>query len=123
MSVVVGDLLRSDESSRTPHSVDEVWRPPSGIKALTAVNNSIVGRRFIVTGFIFFLIGGVFALLMRTQLLVPNNEFLSAEIYNGLFTMHGTTMMFLFAVPMMEAMAVYLLPGMLGTRSSGGASS
>ncbi|MEX2497022.1 MAG: cbb3-type cytochrome c oxidase subunit I, partial [Woeseia sp.] len=91
-----------------------IWSPPTGIRRVCAVNNSIVGRRFIITGFVFFLLGGVLALLMRTQLLIPENTFLSPEVYDQLFTMHGTTMMFLFAVPIMEAFGIYLIPGMIG---------
>lgn len=95
---------------------EAAWEPPKGFRSLSAVNNLIIGQRFLVTGFIFFLLGGIQALLMRTQLLVPENNFLSAELYNQIFTMHGTTMMFLFAVPIMEAFAVYIIPAMLGTR-------
>ncbi len=91
-----------------------VWSPPTGIRRVCAVNASIVGRRFIVAGFVFFLIGGFLALLMRTQLLVPENDFLTPEVYDQLFTMHGTTMMFLFAVPIMEAFGIYLIPAMIG---------
>ena len=69
-----------------------------------------------VTGFAFFLIGGIQALLMRVQLGTPDNTFLSAERYNQLFTMHGTTMMFLFVIPFIEAIANYMLPLMLGAR-------
>lgn len=93
---------------------ERVWSPPLGIRRVCAVNNSIVGRRFITTGFVFFLVGGVLALLMRTQLIAPENDFLSPELYDELFTMHGTTMMFLFAVPIMEAFGIYLIPGMIG---------
>src|SRR5690606_19913170 len=117
--------MKEPGAERAPHGEDRdvdfedelfhrVWRPPTGIRSVCAVNNSIVGRRFIVTGFIFFLIGGVLALLMRTQLLVPENDFLTPELYGQLFTMHGTTMMFLFAVPIMEAFGIYLIPGMVG---------
>ena len=53
---------------------------------------------------------------MRTQLAVPENDFIGPNLYNQLFTMHGTVMMFLFAVPVVEAMGVLLLPNMLGAR-------
>ena len=66
--------------------------------------------------FFFFLFAGVLALLMRIQLAVPNNDFLSAELYNQVFTVHGSVMMFLFALPLFEAIAVLLLPQMLGAR-------
>ena len=62
------------------------------------------------SGFLFFLLAGVLALLMRLQLAVPSNTFLSQETYNQIFTMHGTVMMFLFAVPAVEAMGILLLP-------------
>lgn len=94
----------------------KTWEPRKGLGRFGAVNNSIIGRRFIATGFVFFLIGGLLALFMRTQLLFPENDFLSEELYNQFFTMHGTTMMFLFAVPIMEAFGVYLIPSMIGTR-------
>jgi cytochrome c oxidase subunit 1 len=84
---------------------------------LSTVDHKIVGRRYIVTAFIFLILGGVLALLMRAQLARPENRLLSADFYNQVFTMHGANMMFLFAVPVMEAMAVYLVPLMVGTRN------
>lgn len=102
------------DDTRADELFHHAWSPPTGIGRLSAVNNTIVGRRFIGAGFVFFLIGGLLALLMRTQLIVPENDFLSPELYNELFTMHGTTMMFLFAVPIMEAFGIYLIPAMIG---------
>jgi cytochrome c oxidase subunit I+III len=64
----------------------------------------------------FFVLGGLLAALMRIQLGTPDNTFLDPETYNQIFTMHGTTMMFLFVIPFIEALANYLLPLMLGTR-------
>ncbi len=72
--------------------------------------------RFMITAFIFFLLGGLLALLMRVQLSVSHNDFLGPQTYNELFTMHGSTMMFLFAVPFLEGLAMYLLPMMIGAR-------
>ncbi|MEM1373338.1 MAG: cytochrome c oxidase subunit I [Pseudomonadota bacterium] len=95
---------------------EEVWATPKGWRKLSSVSHRVVGKRFIVTGLIFFLIAGFLALLVRTQLIVPNNTFLDAETYNQVFTMHGTLMMFLFAIPILEGFAVYLLPLMLGAR-------
>ena len=71
---------------------------------------------YVGAALLFMVLGGVLALVMRTQLAVPDNDLVSHQTYNQLFTMHGTVMMFLFAVPVIEAMAVYLLPGMLGAR-------
>ena len=58
----------------------------------------------------FFLLGGVFALLMRSQIAQPNEHFVSDDTYNALFTMHGSTMIFLFVTPMAIALAMYLVP-------------
>jgi cytochrome c oxidase subunit I+III len=92
------------------------WRSPPGWRGWSAVNHSTVGRRFIVAALLFFLIGGVLAMLMRAQLATPGNGPFDSEAYNQIFTMHGTVMMFLFAIPMLEGFAFYLLPKMLGTR-------
>jgi cytochrome c oxidase subunit 1 len=85
--------------------------------ALMSVDHKVVRRRYIVTAFVFLLLGGILAILMRIQLAGPEKTFLSADKYNQVFTMHGSTMMFLFAVPVMEAFAVYLVPLMVGTRN------
>jgi cytochrome c oxidase subunit I+III len=96
--------------------LEKAWTPPGGWRRLSAVNNTHIGVFYIATALLFFVLAGVLALLMRAQLAVPDNDLLSAGTYNQLFTMHGTVMMFLFAVPIVEAVAVYLLPGMLGAR-------
>jgi cytochrome c oxidase subunit I+III len=98
--------------------LEETWRSPSGLwGVLTTVNHKYVARRFVVTTMTFFVLGGVLALLMRWQLRRPENTFIGPDLYNQLFTMHGTTMMFLFAVPIMQAMGLYLVPLMVGTRN------
>ena len=96
--------------------LEKVWRTPTGWRIFTAVNNTTVGLLYIGTALLFFLLAGVLGLLMRVQLAVPENTLLSAATYNQVFTMHGSVMMFLFAIPIVEALAVYLLPGMLGAR-------
>src|ERR687898_2790940 len=93
-----------------------VWAVPKKWRVLSAVNNTVIGYFYIGAAFLFFLLAGILALLMRTQLAVPSNTFLSPETYNQIFTMHGTVMMFLFAVPAVEAMGILLLPQMLGAR-------
>lgn len=107
-------------ASPTPDSaeaLDRVWRNKPGLWGwLTAVNHKDIGARYIVTGLVFLAAGGILALLMRLQLLTPENSFLGAGAYNEIFSMHGTTMMFLFAVPILEGLAMYFLPLLLGTR-------
>jgi cytochrome c oxidase subunit I+III len=92
------------------------WQSPSGWRYWSDVNNTSVGLWYTATTFFFFLFAGVLALLMRVQLVRPNNGFLAAETYNQVFTVHGSVMMFLFAIPIFEAIAVLLLPQMLGAR-------
>ncbi len=96
--------------------LEAVWRLPTGWRVFSAINNSVVGYLYIGAAFLFFLLAGILGLLIRTQLAVPGNGFLSQETYNQIFTMHGTVMMFLFAVPAVEALGVLLLPQMLGAR-------
>ena len=99
--------------------LEVTWRRPPGIIGwLATVDHKEIGRRYIVTALAFLALGGVLALAMRLQLARPDSALISAERYNQLFTMHGSTMMFLFAVPVMEGVAVYIIPLMLGTRST-----
>jgi cytochrome c oxidase subunit I+III len=92
------------------------WRSPRGWRYWSDVNNSSVGLWYTGATFAFLAFAGVLALLMRIQLAVPGNTFLSAETYNQAFTVHGSVMMFLFAIPVFEAIAVLLLPQMTGAR-------
>jgi cytochrome c oxidase subunit 1 len=99
-------------------TLEQTWSDPPGfIGWFAAINHKTIAKRFMVTTFIFFLLGGLLALAMRLQLAQPNLKLLSSDLYNQVFTMHGSTMMFLFAVPVMQALAVYLVPLMIGARS------
>ena len=93
-----------------------IWKLPSGWRILTEYNNNVIGALYVATAFLFFVLAGILALLMRLQLAVPDGALIGPELYNQLFTMHGTVMMFLFAVPVVEAMGILLLPNMLGAR-------
>lgn len=96
---------------------EKVWNPPPGLYGFIAtVQNGPIGVRFIMTSFLFFILAGIAALVMRTQLAVPDNTLVDPETYNRLFTMHGSTMMFLFTVPLVEGVATLVLPQMLGSR-------
>jgi cytochrome c oxidase subunit I+III len=97
--------------------LDRIWADPKGFFGwFRALQNDALGGRIMTTAFIFFLIGGVMALLMRWQLIRPESDFMGPDTYNELFTMHGSTMMYLFAVPMLEGFAIFLLPFILGNR-------
>ncbi|MGV6874182.1 cytochrome c oxidase subunit I [Pseudochelatococcus sp. B33] len=92
------------------------WRTKTGPGYLSSVNNTEVGKWYALTAFGFMLAAGVLALLMRVQLAFPGMTFLDADRFNQFFTMHGSAMMFLFAVPLFEAIAIQILPAFLGAR-------
>jgi len=111
----IHDTGLSDQQLR--FRLESTWARRRGIIGwLSTVDHKEIGRRYIATAFIFFLLAGLLALAMRLQLSQPENRILSPDLYNQIFTMHGTVMMFLFAVPIGEAVAVFLVPLMLGTR-------
>ncbi|HEY7024614.1 MAG TPA: cytochrome c oxidase subunit I [Candidatus Limnocylindrales bacterium] len=81
---------------------------------LTTTDHKKIGAMYVTTAFGFFLIGGIFALLIRSELALPGVQFVDPETYNQLFTMHGTTMIFLFVMPMMTGLANYIVPLQIG---------
>jgi cytochrome c oxidase subunit I len=83
---------------------------------ITTTDHKRIGIMYMVLTFMFFCLGGVEALIMRLQLGEPNNTLVTPQVYNQLFTMHGTTMIFLFIVPMMAGLANYFVPLMIGAR-------
>jgi heme/copper-type cytochrome/quinol oxidase subunit 1 len=102
-----------------PRRLERTWRQPGGIWGwFSNTDHKAIGVRFMVTAFIFFLLGGILAALIRLQLMRPENSFLGPDAYNQIFTMHGSTMIFLFAVPMMfQGFGVYIVPLMCGARN------
>ncbi len=113
------DVTLDDEDVRREAAVlDATWRDGPGLWGwLTAVDSKTIAMRVIITAFFMFIAGGIEAALMRMQLSRPENHLIGPDRYNQLFTTHGTTMMFLFAVPIMQAIGVYFLPLMIGARS------
>ncbi len=102
---------------RRHHALEAIWGAPKGWRGTAvSVNHSDIGKRFVIAAFVFFAIGGVLAMLIRAQLATPGSAFVGPDVYNQLFTMHGSIMMFLFAIPMFEGLALYMLPKMLGSR-------
>jgi cytochrome c oxidase subunit I len=83
---------------------------------LTTTDHKRIGIMYFVATFVFFILGGVEALIMRLQLAQPDGTLVTPETYNGLASMHGTTMIFLFVVPVMAAFGNYLVPLMIGAR-------
>jgi cytochrome c oxidase subunit 1 len=116
-----GEMLRDGGGWDSPaaKALEHTWSDKPGLVGwLSTIDHKAIGRRFIVTALGFFLAAGILGGLMRHQLSKPDNTLIGPDLYNQIFTMHGTTMMFLFAVPMMQGMAVYLVPLMVGTRNT-----
>ena len=121
--------MTSTDYSRVPHTLvadkpgalDEklrkFWETKPGIfGVLATVDHKEIGIRYIVTALVFLVLGGVEALVMRLQLARPNQNLLTPEQYNQLFSTHGITMIFLYALPILSGFSNYLFPLVLGSR-------
>src|ERR1700730_10139249 len=82
---------------------------------LTTTDHKVIGYLYLITSFVFFLLAGVIALVMRAELARPGLQFLSREQYNQLFTMHGTVMLLLFATPLFVGFANVIMPLQIGS--------
>src|SRR5436190_7282023 len=119
------DLSKKQSNTLTEARINEelralesTWSDKPGIIGwLSTTDHKRVGFRMVFTAFCFFTFGGILAGLMRLQLSSPGNNFLGPDMYNQIFTTHGSTMMFLFAVPVMEGLGIYFVPLMIGTRT------
>jgi len=103
---------------RDAAALDATWKRRPGFYGwLVTTDYKSIAKRYIITAFVFFCLAGLLALAMRTQLAAPENRVLGPDRYNQFFTTHGTTMMFVFAVPVMYSMGLYLVPLMVGART------
>lgn len=115
-------LVKSNFLGKEEHTVPKpfvLWRPSAktGLMSwLTTVDHKKIGFLYGISALFFFLVGGVEALLIRIQLIVPNNNFLSAQQYNEMFTMHATTMIFLAIMPLGAAFFNFIMPLQIGAR-------
>lgn len=97
--------------------LDEIWKTGPGIGGwIATVDHKKIGIRYLVTALAFLIVGGLEALVMRLQLAQADQHLLSPERYNQLFTMHGMTMIFLYALPVLSGFSNYLWPLLLGSR-------
>ena len=95
----------------------DLWAtPPNWLAWLSTVDHKKLGKRYIYTAFVFFVAGGIEAAIMRAQLARPDNRLVGPDAFNQLMTMHGVTMMFLFAQPVLSGFSFYLTPLMIGSR-------
>jgi len=106
-----------DATPELARKLDGIWTSGSGVLGwLSSVDHKSIGIRYIVTAFIFLLMGGVEALVMRVQLARPDQHFLTPEQYNEFFTMHGVSMIFWYASPILSGISNYIWPLLLGSR-------
>jgi cytochrome c oxidase subunit I len=101
------------------HHLTEIWSDPPGLYGkLATTDHKKIGKRYLVTAFVFLLIGGIEAMVMRAQLTGPNMDLVAAEVYNQFMTMHGTTMIFWYAQPILSGFGNYLVPMLIGARDT-----
>ncbi len=81
-----------------------------------STDHKVIGIQYLVTSFIFFLVGGIFAMILRGELITPEADLIDRTVYNGMFTMHGTVMLFLWTFPSLVGLANYIVPIMIGAR-------
>jgi len=81
-----------------------------------STDHKVIGIQYLVTSFVFFLVGGIFAMILRGELITPEADLIDRTVYNGMFTMHGTVMLFLWTFPSLVGLANYIVPIMIGAR-------
>jgi cytochrome c oxidase subunit 1 len=116
-AILKSDLQVKDVATETKSSV--FWRPTAQtglISWLTTVDHKKIGFLYGIFALFFFLVGGFEALLIRLQLMTPNGTVLTAQQYNTMFTMHGTTMIFLAIMPLSAAFFNFIMPLQIGAR-------
>jgi cytochrome c oxidase subunit I len=105
-----------NEAILTDDVAADAARPRGPGAWLTTTDHKWIGVLYVATGLAFFLVGVGFAMLMKTQLIRPGMHLLTPEEYSQVFSMHGTTMVFLFAMPMLIGVANYVVPLQIGAR-------
>ncbi|NEQ74971.1 MAG: cytochrome c oxidase subunit I [Okeania sp. SIO2C9] len=103
----IGDVTEKPEHEQPPN-----WRRYFSF----STDHKVIGIQYLVTSFLFFLVGGIFAMVIRGELMTPESDLVDRTIYNGMFTMHGTIMLFLWTFPSLVGLANYLVPIMIGAR-------
>ena len=104
-------------SEPSPTGVDIPEMPPNWRRYFSfSTDHKVIGIQYIVTAFFFFLLAGIFAMIMRGELITPEPDLVDRTVYNALFTMHGTIMLFGWTFPVLVGFANYLVPLMIGAR-------
>lgn len=108
------EIQTNPQSTANPSEESEHWRWWHYFTFNT--DHKVIGIQYLVTSFLFYLVGGALATAMRTELATPDSDFVDPELYNGLLTLHGTIMIFLWIVPAGAGFANYLIPLMIGAK-------
>lgn len=113
-----GEQLKPVEATAAlKEQLKKIWEDKPGLVGfLTTIDHKRIGIRYIVTAFAFLILGGIEALIMRVQLAQPGAEMLTPEQYNELFSIHGISMIFLYASPILSGFSNYLWPLLFGSR-------
>ncbi|MEH2062490.1 MAG: cbb3-type cytochrome c oxidase subunit I [Nostoc sp.] len=106
------EITGDQESESSQNQQGNTWRQYFSFNT----DHKVIGIQYMVMTFIFFLIGGLLAMLIRAELLTPESNLVDRPLYNGLFTMHGTIMIFLWIIPFNAGLSNYLVPLMIGAR-------
>ncbi|MEH2356149.1 cytochrome c oxidase subunit I [Nostoc sp.] len=109
-NVPIEGILLPDEKPN--HDSPSSWKEYFSF----STDHKVIGIQYLVTSFFFFLVGGIFAMVMRGELMTPESDLVDRTVYNGMFTMHGTIMLFLWTFPSLVGFANYLVPLMIGAR-------
>jgi cytochrome c oxidase subunit 1 len=112
MNNPIGGIAAPGEPEGSSNQVQTGWRRYFSF----STDHKVIGVQYLVTTFIFFLIGGLLAMLIRAELLTPELNLVNRPLYNGLFTIHGTMMIFLWIIPSLVGLGNYLVPLMIGAR-------
>ncbi|WP_013334472.1 cytochrome c oxidase subunit I [Gloeothece verrucosa] len=105
-------LTETNKNRRSDNRSENNWRRYLSF----STDHKVIGVQYLLTTFFFFLIGGLLAMIIRGELLTPESDLVDRALYNGLFTMHGTIMIFLWIIPCMAGLANYLVPLMIGAK-------
>jgi len=110
-------IAQADDTSPSSETLRRNWEGPGGLRGwLSSVDHKDIGIRYLLTAFLFLIMGGLEAAVMRAQLARPEQHLVTPEQYAQLFTMHGVTMIFLYALPVLSGFSNYLWPLLLGSR-------
>ena len=110
-------IVGADYELPVARSLERIWATKPGLLGwISTFDHKEIGLRYIVTAFVFLIAGGVEALVLRVQLARPNQALLTPEQYDELFSMHGITVIFLYASPVLSGFSNYLFPLVLGAR-------